>query len=308
MRLIISLIFLETLFIFSGAYAQRYAARNHQVNQSHGAKLKPVGNFPEHSPYVKISQMGDFQLIESNGIPNHKVGTFPNSGNPHAISPQSYSFKVKQKPKYSNRIVRLEMHTNFGVAVNGIPFDPAAAEWYQGQRDSVWQYEALSGALPLGVDENHAHVQPSGAYHYHGLPVELLKKIDIKKNRTSSPVGWAADGFPIFALYDSKGRELSSSYRLKKGSRPKSSLDPGGKYDGTFVSDYEYVKGQGDLDECNGKKISAENSSGTEYAYFLTRSFPVIPRCFRGIPDESFKKQKRSSRHHHPRRPPPRRR
>ena len=51
---------------------------------------------------------------------------------------------------------------DFGIAVNGVPFDPGAAEFYLGDRQSGWQYEALSGAVPLGIDENYAHVQPTG--------------------------------------------------------------------------------------------------------------------------------------------------
>ena len=83
------------------------------------------------------------------------------------------------------------------------------------------------------------------------------------------------DGYPIYALYGFKDPEdpksgikkLSSSFQLKKGHRPNS---PGGKYDGTFSKDYEYVKGSGDLDECNGRfTVTKEFPEGT-YAYFLT--------------------------------------
>ena len=51
--------------------------------------------------------------------------------------------------------------------------------------------------------------------------------------------------------------------------------------DGTFLEDWEYVAGSGDLDECNGIIID-----GT-YAYFLTGGFPYVPRCLNGesIPD-----------------------
>ena len=46
---------------------------------------------------------------------------------------------------------------------------------------------------------NHAHVQPTGAYHYHGMP-ELL--IDfLGEDSTMTLVGWAADGFPVYARY-----------------------------------------------------------------------------------------------------------
>lgn len=46
--------------------------------------------------------------------------------------------------------------------------------------------------------------------------------------------------------------------------------------DGTFLEDWEYVAGSGDLDECNGIIID-----GT-YAYFLTGGFPYVPRCLNG--------------------------
>ena len=46
---------------------------------------------------------------------------------------------------------------------------------------------------------NHAHVQPSGEYHYHGMP-ELL--IDfLGDNQGMTLVGWASDGFPVYAKY-----------------------------------------------------------------------------------------------------------
>ena len=55
-------------------------------------------------------------------------------------------------------------------------FDPGTAEFFQRNRNSEWNYEALSGAVKLGLDQNHAHVQPNGAYHYHGLPSKSLSK------------------------------------------------------------------------------------------------------------------------------------
>ncbi len=68
---------------------------------------------------------------------------------------------------------------------------------------------------------NHAHVQPNGAYHYHGMP-ELLMDF-LGDNQSITIVGWASDGFPIYARYgysnasDSTSEVLSlqPSYRLK---------------------------------------------------------------------------------------------
>ena len=80
-------------------------------------------------------------------------------------------------------------------------------------------------------------------------------------------------------------RKLSSSYRVKSGTRPGG---PGGRYDGSFVQDYEYVAGLGDLDDCNGRTgVTREYPEGTYY-YVITDSFPFIPRCFHGTPDRSF--------------------
>ena len=46
---------------------------------------------------------------------------------------------------------------------------------------------------------NHAHVQPNGAYHYHGMP-ELLVDF-LGDNQGMTIVGWASDGFPVYARY-----------------------------------------------------------------------------------------------------------
>jgi hypothetical protein len=144
----------------------------------------------------------------------------------------------------------------------------------------------------LGVDASHAHVQPNGAYHYHGIPAALVHDLTGGKDKAVI-VGWAADGFPIYnnvGHADPKDaasplKALRSSYRVKSGKRDGG---PGGAYDGTFVADYEYVAGLGDLDECNGRfAVTAEYPEGI-YQYVLTEQFPYVPRMFRGTPDSSF--------------------
>ena len=46
--------------------------------------------------------------------------------------------------------------------------------------------------------------------------------------------------------------------------------------DGTYVSDWVYTAGQGDLDECNGTVV------GDAYAYMITEQYPYISRCLMG--------------------------
>ena len=240
---------------------------------------------------VSITISGGQRLITGNGLPNHVTGEFPNSHNPNRMSAQNYNFHTPAEPKAAENPTRLGMYP-FGVAVNGVVFDPGAAEWWRGDPSSGWQYESMSGAINLGVDSNNAHVQPGGAYHYHSIPTGLLELLSGGKEKVVL-LGWAADGFPIYSPWGYRSASntnspivrLKSSYRTKPGTRPDG---PGGKYDGSFVADYEYVKGAGDLDECNGRYGPMPEFPNGTYYYVLTDQFPFIPRLFKGTPDPSF--------------------
>lgn len=237
---------------------------------------------------VRQREGGGYRTIESNGIPDHAYGEFPRRGNPNRVAEQNHRYRLPLAPKQAERITPLHRGP-FGVARNGVPFDPGAAEYWRG--DPRWQYEALSGKINLGMDENNAHVQPNGAYHYHGMPTGL-----VGAKRNMQHIGYAADGFPIYARYgfvDARRpgavRAMKSSYRLREGARPAGNAGPGGDYDGTFVGDYEYAAGSGDLDRCNGREgVTPEYPAGI-YHYYITDQFPFVPRCFRGTPDPSFR-------------------
>jgi hypothetical protein len=274
----------------------RPRTRIHTTIQSSGnIDVVKANQKPITSNQISIKIAGDERVISANGVSQHLTGNFPNSGNPHEITEQSYTYRVPAKPSISGKVTALGLH-NFGIGVNGVPFDPGAAEWYQGERNSKWQYEAMSGAVRLGLDENHAHVQPQGAYHYHALPTLLLSNLGLNKNQHSPLVGWAADGFPIYAIYgyadpentNSTIQSMTSSYKLKTGNRPAGGGNPGGQYDGTFIADYEFVQGAGSLDECNGKMTKTPEFPNGTYAYFLSESFPIIPRCYKGTPSTDF--------------------
>ncbi|MBI3722373.1 YHYH protein [bacterium] len=182
----------------------------------------------------------------------------------------------------------------FGVARNGVPLDPGGPH-FRGDASTGWRFEVLSPvARPkLGIDAWLAHSQPGGAYHYHGLSIALLGDSLLAEKRSMKLLGWAADGFPVYAPWapsdpndpSSPSIPLQPSYRLKGGSR---GSGPRGAHDGTFVEDHEFVAGLGDLDEANGRRgVTPEFPEGT-YHYFMTAGFPFIPRFFRGTPDPTF--------------------
>ena len=115
---------------------------------------------------------------------------------------------------------------------------------------------------------------------------------EIKERETQldhSPIiGWAFDGNPIYGPYgyedptnqSSTIVRVSSSYRLKtnlvydENSNPNPSRVEGPLLTtdvaGTYVEDYEYVFGLGDLDQYNGRFCKTPEYPNGRYCYFVT--------------------------------------
>lgn len=276
------------------------------LDTSRGACNETLSLTPEFTAQIQ----GTNRVIKSNSIPNHKVGLFgrvPGSLNPNSISAQSKTYTISGTPTTSASLTPLLSNKgpaySFGVLLNGIELDPVAAEPFPHQGimspnvNWEWNLEALN--VNLGLDCNNAHVQPSGKYHYHGLPSLYLQNLAVPSN-TMTLIGYAADGFPIYFKYaysnasDPKSAvvEMKSSYRLKSGNRPGDGVTaPCGAYNGVYSADYEYVKDLGTLDEANGRTgVTPEFPNGT-YFYIITESFPVIPRFLRGTSSTDFRIQ-----------------
>ncbi len=250
------------------------------------------------APRVSITEEGNYRVIRANGIPNHPVGQFPGPGNPNTISAQNYNFRMPLHPTTNATFTELR-HQAIGVALNGIPFDPGTAETWNNDPRSGWHIEAIVGKRKgMGLDQNNAHVQPNGAYHYHAVPTGLVQVLGGDTNRMTL-VGYAADGFPIYGPLGysvsidpaSVLKELKPGWQLKQGIRPSGASGPGSRYDGTYKEDYEFLSGSGDLDEANGRVgVTPEYPEGTYY-YVATDSFPFYPRELKGTPDKSFQRQ-----------------
>ena len=248
-------------------------------------------------PHVVITVKDGVRTIETNAIPNHATGQFPGPGNPNAISAQKLTFRMPVAPRANDKPVKAQGPTTWGIALNGVPFDPNTAEYWNRDRSNGWNEDLMGAANKLGADQSNAHVQPEGTYHYHARPNLLIDALGGDTGKQLL-VGYAADGFPVYTANGHKDPKdpkspivaLKSSYRLKSGERPGGTAGPGGKYDGKYTADWEYVAGKGDLDEANGRfEVTAEYPKGT-YAYHMTDTFPYIPRMFKGTPDASFRK------------------
>lgn len=246
-----------------------------------------------HDNHFEIMVEDKTRVIKSSSIPNHITGLFPNPNNPFPIRAQHIAKKMPLDPIQNANSIPIGVY-QFGIATNGVMFDPAGP-FLHGDQRSGWEFEPLSPNIGpyLGVDENNAHTQPNGTYHYHGFPSKLWENLGGEKSKNMILMGYAADGFPIYGPFAYKAAndansdlvEMHASYRLKKGKRQYLF----GEHNGDFINDYEFDKTLGDLDECNGRfGITPQYPNGTYY-YCLTRNYPFIPRRFRGTPDESFK-------------------
>lgn len=243
------------------------------------------------------------RLLTGTGLPDHPVGNFPNAGNPNFITIQSINASMTLTPTLAGTNTAVGGPGGASVyARNSVKFDPGTAGTCPGSATTTsdcnlaspsgaWRIEALGQtAFNFGVDSNNAHVQPTGEYHYHGMPVALLANAGASdSNRKMVLVGWAGDGYPVYARYCySNANDATTALKVCTGSyvldttpdagRPSTSLAPLG----TFVSDWNYSAGHGDLDDCNGRTgVTPEFPNGTYY-YMATDTYPFFSRCLKG--------------------------
>lgn len=228
---------------------------------------------------VTVSIANGVRTMMANALPNHRSGEFPNDGNPHSITEQTLSYEFTTAPVYLGTVTPTRVP---GVALNGVSMEPGTAETATCANGETYRIEALQDFLDLGLDMNNAHVQPGGKYHYHGRSDLLVDAFDQGDDLVL--VGFAADGHLIYA---SVSDAYASSYGLTDDVRSGTncvhtgragvSVDLEGTVaDGTYVGDWVFIDGSGDLDECNGTFIDGN------YAYLVTADYPYIPRCLMG--------------------------
>ncbi len=238
------------------------------------------------------------RVLTANGIPDHDTGTFPNANNPNEITEQNVSVTYTVAPNKTNEVTTLGGPSGAqGYVLNGVKIDASTAGSCDDSgancslidNSGAWSIEALGQtSFDFGTDDNNAHVQPGGAYHYHGMPEGFIANQGGDSTKMTL-IGWAADGFPIYARYgyvdpnDSTSgvRAMLGSYQIVSTANP--SRPATGDYAlGTFAQDWNYVEGSGDLDECNGRVgVTPEFPQGI-YHYYATDSYPYFQRCVTG--------------------------
>lgn len=183
------------------------------------------------------------------------------------------------------------------ISLNSVKVEPGTAETYSSAGDGV-TYKVVGKNLyqDVGLDPSNGHNQPTDVlpnYHYHGIPEGHLARVG-KGNSQMTLIGFAADGFPVYARYGytnptstSGGvRVMKSNYRLKTNAEitsqriAKQSLAPMGSFEQDWVYD---ASSGGDLDACNGRyAVTPESPNTPIYHYYMTDTYPFIQRCVFG--------------------------
>lgn len=214
----------------------------------------------------------NFIYVYASGRPDHEHGPFPNANNPNVILNQNALWKI---PLTVNIPIVKESTPlgPIGIARNGVViYNPKDATSFLSE--NIWHQNAVT--QEVGIDAANGHTNEKGQYHYHQNPKAMY---DDNAYEHSPLLGYAWDGVPIYgprAYPNVNGtgeiRRIRSSYRLKTGTRTAIGTEtvPTGAYDGTYVEDFEYIVGLGELDQYNGRSaITPEYPNGV-YAYYVT--------------------------------------
>ncbi len=167
-----------------------------------------------------------------------------------------------------------------GVFVNGVPiYNQFTALSYQGQ--NLWHFDPIAGGdVGTFVATGRPRAEP------HQSSWGLLEKLMSDASGHSPIIGFAFDGYPIYGpwgVVEGKLQRMRSGYRVRQIKRritlPNGTQLTPGQYGpdvnaefplGSFVEDYEFVAGAGDLDEFNGRFCKTPEYPNGTYAYFLS--------------------------------------
>jgi hypothetical protein len=193
-----------------------------------------------------VSQDGNFVVIKSNGLPDHKSPYYQgtqwaatlyeayngsNSSfalNPNRISSQSLTFRIPLNPKEATTKPATPGGP-IGVSLNGVPF--------------FNQYAAMNAPLTGEInsfDQYLGHPQQQGQYHYHIEPTFLTGS-----KGKSALLGFLLDGFPVYGPTENNITVINSQLDAYHGHIAATAEYPNGIYHYHITAADPYINGNG---------------------------------------------------------------
>ena len=220
------------------------------VNEATGtwdltAKLAVSGAQRWPAASYEVSVQGTTRVITTNALPNGlPTGAFPISAsdpahqydtNPNSIDARETTFRVPATPERAPRPTCTSLGPIGVTTVGALLFNGLDAAG----RDA--------GAHEM-QDACHGHPNGQDEYHYHSISGCLMSP----EANTSELVGYAADGFGIYAAWNARG-ELPTN---------------------------------ADLDACHGRTstVTWDGERTVMYHYEVTLEYPYTVGCFAGVP------------------------
>ena len=205
-----------------------------------------------------------FVVVESAGLSLHSFGALEARPFDGTNGVRRFTYKIPRQPIPALAPAPIPLGV-IGTFINGVPiYNLAGVFSYRDQ--NLWHVDAVA-KHPRSI---------------RSLLPELLSRNDVH----SPLIGFALDGYPIYGPYG--WDEQQNVRRFRSGYRPRAAgtrrklpagedLSPAQEGppvnaefpSGTFVEDFEFVKGHGDLDQHNGRFAKTPDFPEGTYAYFL---------------------------------------
>lgn len=192
---------------------------------------------------LQIYVEGNFVIIKSTGIPDHKSPYFQSTDaryeayngsnsafvlNPNRILTQSLSYKIPLTPSESPTKPATPLGP-IGVAINGVPL--------------FNQYAGPGTPLTNEInsfDQYNGHPQQSGSYHYHVEP----KYLTTQKGK-SALLGVLLDGYPVYGPMENGATLTTANLDAYHGHTGATAEFPNGIYHYHTTADAPYINGSG---------------------------------------------------------------
>jgi hypothetical protein len=244
-----------------------------------------TGYYGELSNVQSVDYTPNYAFISCTCIPGYDIG--PWAGNPNTPANQDFCFRITLDPQENTGSLTNTPLGHIGVWRNGVSiFNAKDAFSYNNQ--GIWFQDAFvfEGS---SFDACLGHPAPNGEYHHHVNPTCLYNDSDEENH--SPIIGYAFDGYPIYGAYGYSNpldpnssisrmqsghqhRDISTRQTLSDGTNlPAYQYGPAVNFQypiGSFIEDYEYVEGSGDLDEHNGRFCITPDYPDGIYSYFIT--------------------------------------
>jgi len=220
-------------------------------SEDDAASAKPISTTPVPDVFSKmygassITVEGDYVVIKSTGLPDHKspyyqgtqwpsqyeayngTGTF--TKNPNKIGIHDYTFWIPLNPVKANTSQATPLGA-MGVSINGVPF----YNQYAGPNNQALTSEIYS------FDQYAGHPDQSSTYHYHIEPVYLTAT-----KGSSALLGFLLDGFPVYGPVENGLTITNSDLDAYHGHTSVTADYPNGIYHYHTTSSSPYINGSG---------------------------------------------------------------